>query len=527
MRRQMRSLNYESMKCAHRRWLSVLIGMGGLWTSPQAWAGWNDDLAALDAQIQSVTGPMTTHDNAVNVLPGVTTALLEQKRQILVDAGFTWFASATTDGYSYTNFYSFTDTPGETTTALRIDETTSAQTLYRRGYPNEPAQRLGAWWSGSYLSTAATRDELAVLASWGSPLTGIYVIEVPVGTRMVSGKASPMQSGDEYRAGGTTQYWLNTRNNDWLVYALYAPDYYASYVLGGVGAQKLGRNVIDGLEEPLRTRMTSGGRGAESRFWLSTTAGQIDYLPDLGTEVRAHNKGLLLGGDWALSERFLVGLMVGRSLFDQRMTASGVTSDLAGNFGGVYASYRPTGPTWLPWQVSGAVLYGQVKYHNQVPGYLHRGLVQDYSGHMVAASVALDAPFELGCGWRLTPQVQLAGTTLSQDDFNDKLGAAISLERGRACWARVGAELEKALLRQANQRLSLYVRGAAQNEFTGGARVEISGESVEAGHAKPIYRFDAGLRYAWAERLALQLGAARIEGAEQGYQGDATLTVGW
>jgi len=242
--------------------------MGGLWTSPQAWAGWNDDLAALDAQIQSVTGPMTTHDNAVNVLPGVTTALLEQKRQILVDAGFTWFASATTDGYSYTNFYSFTDTPGETTTALRIDETTSVQTLYRRGYPNEPAQRLGAWWSGSYLSTAATRDELAVLASWGSPLTGIYVIQVPVGTRMVSGKASPMQSGDEYRAGGTTQYWLNTRNNDWLVYALYAPDYYASYVLGGVGAQKLGRNVIDGLAEPLRTRLASGGHGAESRFWL-------------------------------------------------------------------------------------------------------------------------------------------------------------------------------------------------------------------------------------------------------------------
>ena len=50
---------------------------------------------------------------------------------------------------------------------------------------------------------------------------------------------------------------------------------------------------------------------------------------------------------------------------------------------------------------------------------------------------------------------------------------------------------------------------------------------VEAGHAKPIYRLDAGLRYAWAERFALQLGAARIEGAEQGYQGDATLTVGW
>ena len=49
----------------------------------------------------------------------------------------------------------------------------------------------------------------------------------------------------------------------------------------------------------------------------------------------------------------------------------------------------------------------------------------------------------------------------------------------------------------------------------------------EAGHAKPIYRFDAGLRYAWAERFALQLGGARIEGAEEGYQGDATLTVGW
>ena len=516
------------MKPVHRRWPRALFGIGLACLPASSWAGWNEDLAALDAQIQSVTGAMTMQGNAVNVIPGVTSALLEQKRQILVDAGFTWFAPAASGGgYSYSNFYSFTDTPGETTTALRIEETTSVQTLYRRGYPNEPAQRLGAWWSGRYFSTEAARDEQAVLAAWGSPLTGIYVIEVPAGTRMVSGKASPMQSGDEYRAGGTNQYWLNTRNNDWLVYALYAPDYYASYVLGGVGAQKLERNVIDGLAEPLRTRLATGGRGAESRFWLSSTAGQIDYLPDLGTKVRAHSKGLLLGGDWAISERCLVGLLVGRSLFDQRVTASGVTSDLAGNFGGVYASYRPAGPDWLPWQVSGAVLYGQVKWHNQVPGYLDRGLVQDYSGHMVAASVAVDAPFELGRGWRLTPQVQLAGTTLSQDDFNDKLGATISLERGRACWARAGAELEKALLRQVNQRLSLYVRGAAQHEFTGGARVAISGESVEAGHAEPIYRFDVGLRYAWAERFALQVGAARIEGAEEGYQGDATLTVGW
>jgi hypothetical protein len=234
--------------------VALLLLAAALLRPTPAQADWNADLAAIDAQIRAASGAAWQHGNAVNVLPGVTDVLLERKRAILVDAGFTWFAPAnSTGGYDYGNFYSFTGLAGQTDTQLRIVETTEATLLYRRGYPNEPSRRLGAWWSASYLSPEATRDELAVLDAWGNPLTGIYVVSVPAGTRMIAGLTSPMQAGDEFRAGGAGQYWLNSRDNDWLVHALYAPDYLGSYVLAVTGAQKLGRDALDSLSSSSAT----------------------------------------------------------------------------------------------------------------------------------------------------------------------------------------------------------------------------------------------------------------------------------
>lgn len=67
----------------------LLLAAAALLRPAPAQADWNADLAAIDAQIRAASGAAWQHGNAVNVLPGVTDVLLEQKRQILVDAGFT------------------------------------------------------------------------------------------------------------------------------------------------------------------------------------------------------------------------------------------------------------------------------------------------------------------------------------------------------------------------------------------------------------------------------------------------------
>ena len=516
----------------------LLLASAPLLHPTPAKADWNSDLAAIDAQIRAVSGPAYQQGNAVNVQAGVTTASLEPKRVILENAGFNWFAPAGATGtYNYGNFYSFTGAPGQTDTQLRIVETTSATLLYRRGYPNEPTQRLGAWWGAAYLSPAATRDDLAVLAAWGNPLTGIYVISVPAGTRMITGLTSPMQAGAESRPGGATQYWLNSRDNNWLVHALYAPDYLGSYVQAVAGAQKLDRDATDSLAAQLRdiaTANESGNSGAPKRLdsWFRATAGHSEYQPGLGGEVDARGVSYMLGTGMtvagsASTARLHAGAMIGRSTLRQTAEASGVAGHLAANYGGLYAVYSRPATERFPWYASGAFLHGRVWFFNTVPGYLGRGLEQRYQGHMSSLSLECGVPLALGSGWTATPQVQIAATRVAQTDFVDELGAAVSLKQGDALYSRLGAQIDKTLIRRAGLRLSLWARASAVHNFCGNSEVEIAGEAVTGGRIEEIYQFDTGLRLDWAGRYSLRSSVGHSEGDERGNRTSASLNVAW
>lgn len=518
--------------------VALLLLAAALLRPTPAQADWNADLAAIDAQIRAASGAAWQHGNAVNVLPGVTDVLLEQKRVILVDAGFTWFAPANSaGGYDYGNFYSFTGVAGRTDTQLRIVETTEATLLYRRGYPNEPSRRLGAWWSASYLSPEATRDELAVLDAWGNPLTGIYVVSVPAGTRMIAGLTSPMQAGDEFRAGGAGQYWLNSRDNDWLVHALYAPDYLGSYVLAIAGAQKLGRDALDSLTFQLRDFATRDDRGEAGvgdglESWFRVSAGDTDYRTISGDETDARGEGFLLGCGKTLvgsaaTARLHAGVVVGRSTLRQTDESSGVEGCIDGNLGGLYAVYRRPSAERFPWYVSGSVLYGRLWFDNRVPGWLGRGLRQRYRGRAVSGSLEAGVPLSLGAGWTVTPRAQLAGSRLGRGAFRDELGAAVSTEHGHALWTQLGAEIAKSVFRSEGRSLSLWASGAVVREFAGGSEAVVAGEPATGRRIGTQYQIDAGLRLAWAGRYRLQGAIGRVADGERGYRGSASIAIEW
>ena len=515
----------------------LVVGMA-LWLQVSAQADWNADLAAIDAQIRAVAGPTYQQGNAVGVLAGVTATALERKRLILVDAGFTWFAPANAAaGYNYGNFYSFTGTAGQTDTQLRIVETTGATLLYRRGYPNEPSQRLGAWWAGTYLSPDSTRDELAVLAAWGNPLTGIYVASVPAGTRMIAGLTSPMQAGTEFRAGGSAQYWLNSRDNDWLVYALYAPDYLGSYVAAVAGAQKLNRDAADGLTAQLRDFATredraETGSGDKTECWFRTTAGDADYEPFPGGPFSARGESCLLGYGmtvWGTSStaRLHAGVVIGRAVLRQSAAGSGIHGHIASNLGGLYAIYRRPSAERFPWYMSAAVIHGRLWFDNTVPGYLGHGLEQSYRGSMTSASLEAGVPLKLGHGWTVTPQAQFAANRVAHGDFLDGLGAAVSLDIGHELRTRLGAQLDKTLFRRDRHQLSLWASGGAVREFSGCNRIAVAGETAMGRRFDWAYQVDTGLRFDWSERLSLRASGGRIWGDERGYRGSTAISVAW
>lgn len=105
-----------------------------------------------------------------------------------------------------------------TNNQITVIETTDTLTLYRRGYNTELTTGLGKWWTDKPLTIDETRDQLAVLEAWENPLTGEYKINVPKGTKVITGEVAPQFDPKtlEYRKGGGTQYWLNEIPSDWV-----------------------------------------------------------------------------------------------------------------------------------------------------------------------------------------------------------------------------------------------------------------------------------------------------------------------
>jgi len=82
--------------------------------------------------------------------------------------------------------------------------------FFRRGYKDEPKSKygLGSWFSEKERTIEEARDELSILASWGSPLTGTYWISTPKGTMFLEGVAASQIKGEEYRPGGGSQVYI-------------------------------------------------------------------------------------------------------------------------------------------------------------------------------------------------------------------------------------------------------------------------------------------------------------------------------
>jgi outer membrane autotransporter protein len=376
-----------------------------------------------------------------------------------------------------------------------------------------------------------------VLSSWGNPLTGIYVISVPAGTRMITGLTSPMQAGDEFRAGGATQYWLNSRDNAWLVHALYAPDYVGSYVLALAGAQKLNRDAHDGLSAQLRSfairnDQTGFATGNKTESWFRATANDTDYQPGMEHGINARGHGCMLG--WGMtrsgnhtSARLHAGVVIGRSSLRQLDTINHLEGQIDNNYGGLYAIYRRPAAEPFAWYVCGSALRGRLWFDNSVPGYLGKGLQQSYRNHLTSAALEAGVPLTLGLGWTVTPQAQVATSRVNPSSFIDELGATISVKQSRSNRARLGAQFEKTILQHSHRLLSVTAGGGAIREFSGSNRIEVSGETVTGLQSRSVYQIDIGIRCAWAGRYMIQADFGRQYGDEQGYHGSASLNLSW
>lgn len=96
---------------------------------------------------------------------------------------------------------------------IQVCVATGDEVLFRRGHFNESP--IGRWFGDEYRSIDEARDELAILESWGSPLTGEYKVRLKKGTVYLKGIArnqSAKPPNTETRVGGGVQYYIQPHN---------------------------------------------------------------------------------------------------------------------------------------------------------------------------------------------------------------------------------------------------------------------------------------------------------------------------
>ena len=508
-----------------------------------------ETLADIDQEIQSNKTFRADRGNldADNIYEGVTNDRLDRKILILQDAGINPRFYQTGAGVrDYTNFYSFTDKIGVTDTKLDIVTTPSTLRLYRRGSSGykEASGYLGSWWGDQYRSIQGSRDEQAILAAWGSDLQRIYVIDVPAGTTLVGGLAAPMEKNGECRSGGAYQYYYRGVLTSWLVYALYAPDYLKSYAGAVTGAQKAGRSIATDLSEHLvQTRQgaisdlhPTAGQTADrdGELWMRGFGGDLEYNEMDGSSVSAQTGGMSIGWQRMIAgksaadqSRSYWGVLLGQSTNAQKYQISDVENSAKATVVGMYALYINQPEGFRSWYANCSLLYGGLSLRNTVPGELGYGLSQDYTGDILVVTIENGITFRPKNGWSIEPQLQFSSTKIGQSDFNDNLGAPVSLQQGDALWGRLGIEARKTFLETNTLQPSFWTTFSALHNFSGRNEVRVAGDLAVSDLERDSFLLAVGADLRIHQRWSLQGQVAEVFYGERGVQGTLGLKYAW
>ncbi len=527
--------------------LAVLcLSLMSLLYSPAASA---ESLSDIDREIQAQSSLTTDRGglDGYNIYEGVTASRLNRKITILQAAGVNRRFYETFDGRrEYTNFYSFTSTAGVTDTGFTLTTTDDNLRLYRRGSSGykEASGYLGSWWGDRYRGVEASRNEQAILAAWGSDLQRIYVIDVPAGYTLIGGLAAPMERNGEYRAGGAYQYYYRGALTDWLVYALYAPDYLKSYSGAVTGAQQTGRSIAVDLSDHLRrTRYTmpdinteGDGQATASggEFWARGYGSDVDYDETDGSSVSSRTAGMSVG--WqrlvnaessAEQAKLYLGLMIGLGDTLQSYATSGVENDSEAMVGGLYALYVHDPLADRSWHGGCSLLHGRVNFANMVPGERGYGLDQEYDGTVSVLTVDGGITFRQENGWSVEPQLQFNYAMVDYDAFTDSLGARVSLQEGDSLRGRLGLEVRKNLHDTFEQITSLWTRFSYLRDFSDGNEVNVAGDTAVSEVEPNRYLLAVGSDVQLGRRWSLQGQIEKVFGDEEGIMGNLALKFVW
>lgn len=242
-------------------------------------------------------------------------------------------------------------------------------------------------------------------------------------------------------------------------------------------------------------------------IWGQIEGGYGEFEPETSTTATDYDASiwrLKAGVDTVLSEGANGQLIGGAAVHFG--TASSDVSSIFGNGAIDATGYGVSGS--LTW-------YGNTGFYAdaqaQVTGYdsdlfsdtAGIGLVEGNDGVGYALGVELGQRIPIAPEWAITPQAQLAWSSVEFDDFTDAFGAEVSLDSGDSLIGRLGLAVDRQTEWQdadgATSRTHVYGVGNLYYDFEDGTSVDVAGTPVDSEGDALWGGLGLGGTYAWAD----------------------------
>ncbi|WP_338690088.1 autotransporter outer membrane beta-barrel domain-containing protein [Bradyrhizobium sp. 26S5] len=318
----------------------------------------------------------------------------------------------------------------------------------------------------------------------------------------------------------------------------------------------LGMNELPSLQERVGNRYWGGGAGeamarmgvtpaaqadsswTQSPFWGRVEGGQSSLRPSntTGSTTNSDQFKAQAGLDGLALENSYGRLIVGLTL--QYGLTTAYVNSLFGN-GRIRAEGTGVGATATWYGDNGVYVDGQMQtmfYRGDLTSDLVGNMAHGNEGLGYAFSVEGGKRFNLGNGFSLTPQAQLAYSKVDFDGFTDRFGALVSLTNADSLLGRVGLSLnhQKSWYDGTSiVRSDLYAIGNLHYEFLDGSNVDVAGSGFASANDRLWGSIGGGGSYSWANGRYTVFGEATYRaslqdaGDNHSYKGSAGFRVVW
>ena len=274
-----------------------------------------------------------------------------------------------------------------------------------------------------------------------------------------------------------------------------------------------------GMERPASHAERAAAPRASNGAWARIDASQGSWeaagSANAGLEYDRRGFSFQAGVDAVLGEEARGGV----SFHVRRATAEvsqGGDVEARGAGVGLSATWS-AGPVYVDGQATATL------YDLDLTSTLRGALKDDARAHGLSAALEAGRAVPVGRA-TVTPRARVAYSSVSLSDFDDSVGARVSLDRGRSLTGRAGA-LAELVFGEGRVFGSLDV----EHEFEAETRMSVAGTSLAAEGEETRWLAGVGAEHGWDDgRFALRaaLGYAGSGGGEtHGYGGNASLSV--